>query len=91
MARPLVLIDLTEDEIGLLRDRVLVIAQRENLSHADVAALCGVSRSVVKQLLSVTHRASGETLRCIIAALPEIAEGLPVVVQNRKERNAQGR
>ena len=83
MTRPLVLIDLTDDEIGLLRDRLLVIASRENLSHADVAALCGVSRSVVKQLLSVTHRGSGETLRSIIAALPEIAEGLPVVIRHR--------
>jgi predicted transcriptional regulator len=83
MTRPLVLIDLTEDEIGLLRDRLLVITSRENLSHADVAALCNVSRSVVKQLLSVTHRASGETLRQIIAALPEIAEGLPVEIRHR--------
>lgn len=83
MTRPLVLIDLTDDEIGLLRDRLLVIAAREHLSHADVAALCRVSRSVVKQLLSVTHRGSGETLRCIIAALPEIAEGLPVVIRPR--------
>ena len=83
MTRPLVLIDLTDDEIGLLRDRLLVIASRENLSHADIAALCSVSRSVVKQLLSVTHRGSGETLRCIIAALPEIAEGLPVVIRPR--------
>lgn len=83
MTRPLVLIDLTEDEIGLLRDRVLVIASRENLSHADLAALCHVSRSVVKNLLGVSHRASEPTIRSIIAAMPEVADGLPVVIKKR--------
>jgi len=83
VTRPLVLIDLSPADVALIVDRLLVIAERERLGHADVAALAGVSRSVVKQLLSVTHRASDETLRCVIAAFPEVATGMTVTIIRR--------
>lgn len=83
MTRPLVLIDLDDAAIATIRDRLLVIASRERLSYADVAALCGSTRSTVKHLLGSEGRVGDDMLRALIIAFPELAEGLPVEIRSR--------
>lgn len=82
--RPLVLIDLSEADVATIRERLLVLAQREGLNRVDLAALSGVTCNDVKHLLGRERRASEETLRCMIAAIPELAAGLPAIIQPRR-------
>jgi hypothetical protein len=81
--RKLVLIDLTDEDVATIRDRLIVIASRERLSYADVAALCGSTRSTVKHLLGAEGRVGDNMLRGLILAFPELAEGLPVEIRSR--------
>ena len=81
--RPLVLIDLDAAAVATIRDRLLVITARERLSYADVAALCGSTRSTIKHLLGAEGRVGDDMLRDLIIAFPELAEGLPVEIRPR--------
>lgn len=83
MTRPLVLIDLDAQAVATIRERLLVIASRENLSYGDIAALCDVSRSAVKNLLGGAARAGDDLLRDLILAFPELGDGLPVEIRPR--------
>lgn len=81
--RPKVLIDLDESEIATIRDRLLELQARENLSCVDVAALCHLSPSVVRTFLCAKARASDDTLRALIAAFVELSADLTVEIRPR--------
>lgn len=81
--RPLVLIDLGPADIESIRYRLLVVSVSANLSWPDVAALCDVSVQSLHHFTGSERRVSCETLRRIIAAFPELANGLPVEIRPR--------
>lgn len=82
--RPLVLIDLDESDIATIRDRLIALQEREHLDCVDIASLCcNATAHEVRTFRSAKARASQETLRELIAAMPELAAGMPVDIRPR--------